>query len=41
MYGKKVEFLYNLVYETLDLLSRQKKQKGEGTKEKGSTWLSL
>lgn len=35
VYSKKVEFLYNLVYETLDLLSKQKKQKGEASKEKG------
>ena len=34
MYSKKVEFLYNLVFETLDLLSKQKKSKGEGSKEK-------
>ena len=35
MYSKKVEFLYNLVYETLELLSKQKKQRAEGSKEKG------
>ena len=40
VYSKKVEFLYNLVYETLDLLSRQKKQKGEGVKEKGGVCLT-
>ena len=34
MYSKKVEFLYNLVFETLNLLSKQKKPKGEGSKEK-------
>lgn len=36
VYSKKVEFLYNLVFETLDLLSKQKKQKREGSKDKGS-----
>ena len=42
VYSKKVEFLYNLVYETLDLLSKQKKQKGEVSKEKGGLkWRSV
>ena len=35
MYSRKVEFLYNLVFETLELLSKQRKAKGENTKEKG------
>ena len=35
VYSKKVEFLYNLVFETLELLSKQKRPKGDGTKEKG------
>lgn len=42
VYSKKVEFLYNLVFETLDLLSKQKKQKRESSKDKGSfCFLSL
>ena len=28
MYSRKVEFLYNLVFETLELLSKQRKEKG-------------
>ena len=35
MYSRKVEFLYNLVFETLELLSKQRKAKGENAKEKG------
>ena len=35
MYSRKVEFLYNLVFETLELLSKQRKAKGESTTEKG------
>lgn len=39
VYSKKVEFLYNLVYETLDLLSKQKKQRVEGSKDKSISGL--
>lgn len=30
-----MEFLYNLVFETLELLSKQKRPKGDGAKDKG------
>lgn len=41
VYSKKVEFLYNLVFETLELLSKQKKPKNEGSKEKALAHLVI